>query len=304
MKVNTAPIVLFVYNRPEHTKTTIETLAKNDLAIDSDLFVFSDGPKDSDAVIKVDEVRKILKDSDGFKQIEIVEREVNLGLAANVIDGVSRIVKEYGRVIVLEDDIITAPYFLRYMNMSLDYYQNEKKIWHISGWNYPIDSSGLGDVFLWRVMNCWGWATWSDRWADFERNPASLIRSWSHKMIYKFNLEGANNFWCQVTANQEEKLNTWAVFWYATIFEKNGLCLHPSISLVFNSGHDGSGENCSDNHTFDTNLSTRNNWVFETNLVESRVATNRIKSFYKKTHKPLVQRVFNRILNACKKCKL
>jgi len=79
------------------------------------------------------------------------------------------LLNEYGKIIVLEDDLLTSPYFLKFMNEALEYYKNEKKVWHISGWNYPINNEGLDDVFFWRTMNCWGWATWADRWQYFEK---------------------------------------------------------------------------------------------------------------------------------------
>ena len=101
-----APIVLFTYNRPWHTRQTIEALQKNHLASESVIFIFSDGPKTKEDEPKVEEVRKFLKTIQGFKQIEIIEREKNWGLAKNIIDGVTKVVNEYGKVIVLEDDII------------------------------------------------------------------------------------------------------------------------------------------------------------------------------------------------------
>ena len=165
-----APIVLFTYNRPLHTKQTVQALQKNYLASESELYIYSDGPKDKNATEKVREVREYIKSIDGFKKVTIFERDKNLGLANNIISGVTKIVNEYGKIIVLEDDIVTSKYFLKFMNEALEIYMNEKKVWHISGWNYPLDKDGLGDIFLWRGMNCWGWATWSDRWCFYKKD--------------------------------------------------------------------------------------------------------------------------------------
>jgi glycosyltransferase involved in cell wall biosynthesis len=241
-----AAIVLFTYNRPRHTRQTIEALLKNEPASDSELFVFSDGPKDASDAENVQAVRNYIRTVRGFKKITIIERENNRGLADNIIDGVTRIVNSHGRVIVLEDDIITSPDFLRYMNEALDFYQDETRVWHISGWNYPIDTFGLPDAFLWRVMNCWGWATWQDRWRHFERDPNGLIRRFTKEQIKRFNLDDSHDFWAQVRANAEGRITTWAIFWYAVIFMNNGLCLNPTRSLVRNIGHDGSGVHCGD----------------------------------------------------------
>ena len=126
-----APIVLFVYNRPWHTAQTLEALKKNYLALNSDLFIFSDGPKNEQAKEKVFEVRKLLKTVTGFKKITIIEKETNIGLANSVINGVTEIINEYRKIIVIEDDIITAPYFLKYMNNALDLYETENKFMQI-----------------------------------------------------------------------------------------------------------------------------------------------------------------------------
>ena len=186
--MNLAPIVLFVYNRPWHTKQTIEALQKNELAKDSELFIYSDAPKNKEAEKQVKEVRDYIKTISGFKKVTIIEREKNYGLAKNIIEGVTEIVNKYGKVIVLEDDLITSPYFLRFMNEALNFYENEEKVWHISGWNYPIDTNGLGDAFLWRLMNCWGWATWANRWKYYEKDVDKLIASFTKRDIKRFNL--------------------------------------------------------------------------------------------------------------------
>lgn len=159
-----SPVIIFVYNRLNHTKQTIEALAQNKLAAETDIIIYSDGPKTAIVETKVDELRKYLKKITGFKSITINERKENLGLAKSIVAGVSEVISQHGKVIVLEDDIVTSPFFLTFMNKALDHFENVERVWHISGWNYPIDSSDLDDVFFWRAMNCWGWATWADRW--------------------------------------------------------------------------------------------------------------------------------------------
>ena len=198
-----APIVLFVYNRPSHTQQTVEALQKNELASQSELFIYSDEAKNEDARKSVDEVRSYIDNIDGFKKVMIIERDKNWGLANSIIDGVTKIVNEYGKIIVLEDDLVTSPYFLRFMNDALEFYKDEKKVWHVSGWNYPIETEDLGDVFLWRLMNCWGWATWSDRWSYYEKDTDKVINEFTKEDINRFNLDGAENFFSQVTTNKK-----------------------------------------------------------------------------------------------------
>lgn len=292
--IKLAPIVIFVYNRPIHTRKTIEALIENYLSSESDLYIFSDGPRDKDDIDNINLVRNYIKTIKGFKNITIFERDENLGLAKSIINGVSFVVNKYGEVIVLEDDIVTSPYFLKFMNEGLDFYQHQKKIWHISGWNYPIDAEGLEDVFFWKVMNCWGWATWSDRWNFFEKDPDRLINQWSGENIKDFDLDGSGIFWSQVLANQKKVINTWAIFWYATIYENNGICVNPSQTYVTNIGHDGSGIHCKkDNNYFDKVFNLNKNISFSSDVKISNLATKRVKKYYKSHKKNFFVKVFN-----------
>ena len=293
--MKTAPIVLFVYNRPWHTKQTVEALQRNELAEESELFIYSDAPKCTDDEPNVSEVRKYINTIGGFKKVTIIKREKNWGLAKSIIDGATTLVNQYGKIIVLEDDIVTSPYFLKFMNDALEYYKYEKRVWHISGWNYPIETDGVGDTFLWRTMNCWGWGTWVDRWNYFEKDTDKLIRTFNKKEIKRFNLDGSHRFWNQVLLNKQGKINTWAIYWYATIFKNDGLCLNPSRSLVENIGHDGSGVHCGINEAFKTELNRKKDISFEKSIVENPLAVERVKEFYKSQEKPLMKRIVNKV---------
>ncbi len=293
--MNMAPIILFVYNRPWHTQKIVETLQKNELAKESELFVYSDAAKNEEAQKSVSDVREYLKTIDGFKKVTIIEREKNWGLADSIIDGVTKIVSEYGKIIVLEDDLVTSPYFLKFMNDALEFYENEKKVWHISGWNYPIEADGIDDVFLWRAMNCWGWATWVDRWQYYEKNIEKIIKQFDKKDIKSFNLDGSENFWNQVIENKNRKINTWAIFWYATIFKHDGLCLNPAQTFVENIGHDGSGLHCGKNEAYKCELSLCSNMDLITKLEEDGKAVQRIKTFYRFQKNPLFIRIINKL---------
>ncbi len=293
-----APIVLFVYNRPWHTQQTVEALQKNELANESELFIYSDAAKNENAEAKVNEVREYIKNIDGFKKVTIAEREKNWGLADSIIDGVTKIVNQYGKIIVLEDDLVTSPYFLKFMNEALEFYKDEEKVWHVSGWNYPIDIDRLEDLFLWRVMNCWGWSTWADRWKYYEKNVNNTIKEFSKDDIKRFNIDGVENFWGQVLANKTGKINTWAIFWYATIFKQNGLCLNPSQTFVENIGHDGSGVHCGDSCAFSGSLSMKKQINFDIKIEENSLAVERIQQFYKSQQKSFFVRAINKLARA------
>jgi hypothetical protein len=290
-----APVLLFVYNRPYHTRQTVEALQRNFLASDSELFIYSDAAKsikDKDKA-KVQEIRDYIHAIKGFKQVKIVERENNWGLASSIVDGVTKTINKYGKVIVLEDDLVTSPCFLKFMNDALTLYENEKKVWHISGWNYPISVEDDSDVFLWRVMNCWGWATWSDRWLYYQKNVDAIIAKFDSKMIRQFDLDSSGVFWSQVLANKEGRLDTWAIFWYVAIFLRKGLCLNPSITYVQNIGLDGSGVHCSAVSDEVTSLNMNLNCQFPLTVNESLFVRERIKGYYKNKKNTLGVRLYN-----------
>lgn len=291
--MNISPIILFVYNRPHHTRLTVEALKKNFLSKYSNLYIYSDFQKNISHREDVQKVRSYLKEIEGFKKISIIEREKNYGLAQNIIKGVSSVIKNHGKVIVLEDDMVTSPYFLNFMNDALLFYKHEKRVWSISGWNYPINSKNIGDAFLWRFMNCWGWATWSNRWGHFKKDLVSGEK-FTHDELQRFNIDGVENIYKQIEDNRLSKINTWAVFWYLTIFKKNGLCCNPSMSYVNNIGLDGSGEHCVPDKRYKNLLSTKKRNVFPQKIEENKIALKRIKKFYKPS---LINKIISRIIN-------
>ena len=246
-----APIVLFCYNRPWHTQQTLDALALNELASASDLIVYCDGQKDEsdDKTLQaISETRNVIKSEKRFQSITIVESEINKGLAKSIIEGVTEVVNRYGRIIVLEDDIVTSPGFLTYMNDALKVYQEEEKVMHISGYMYPVKKK-LSETFFIRPTSCWGWGTWKRSWDYFEKDVDNQIKLIEQKRGWKeftFNFSYPS-FKDQLFLNKEGKLNTWAIFWQATVFLKRGVSLHPYPSLVQNIGLDGSGENCEEN---------------------------------------------------------
>lgn len=239
--MNIAPICLFVYNRLDYTKRMVESLQKNLLATESDLFIFSDGPKDDTGREKINLVREYLKTIIGFKTIKIFERTENWGLARSIITGVTEIVNMYGKVIVMEDDLITSPYFLQYMNEALTLYENDNRVISVHGYVYPTKKT-LPETFFLRGADCWGWATWKRGWDLFERDGRKLLAELeSRKLIKQFNLDGAFNF-SEMLKRQIAGLNdSWAIRWHASAFLKEKLTLYPGKSLIENIGQDKSG---------------------------------------------------------------
>ncbi len=241
-----APIVLFVYNRPDHTKQTVEALQKNELAKESKLFIYSDAAKNEDAVAKVNEVREYIKTINGFKKVTIIEREKNWGLANSIIDGVTKIVNEYGKIIVLEDDLVTSPYFLKFMNEALEFYKDEEKVYSITGYSFTDDIQNIDSSYFLSITSSWSWATWAVKWKSFQRDKKALkefvFKQSSNKSAFNFN--DSYDYTSLAKWQLDENIDSWAIYWYFSVFQKNGLTLYPSKSLVHNIGFDGSGVHC------------------------------------------------------------
>jgi acetyltransferase-like isoleucine patch superfamily enzyme len=230
-----APIVLFVYNRPWHTQQTVEALQKNDLAAESHLFIYADGAKNEEALPKVNEVRQFIKTISGFKEITIIERDRNWGIEENVINGVTKIVNEYSKIIVLEDDIVTSPYFLKFMNECLNYYMDNLNIYSINGYMFPIKTDRAETILSYLATSSWGWATWKLKWNSLESDLLQLEFINSNLTLRnRFNFGGYDFI-------SIAKLNTWDIRWYYSVFIRNGLGVFPTKSLCRNIGFDGSG---------------------------------------------------------------
>lgn len=245
------PIILFIYNRPNHTKQTLEALSNNTLASQSDLFIFADGPKNTaskEQLESIKQTRKVAASENWCKSVTLIESETNKGLARSIIEGVTEIINKYGKAIILEDDIITGKYFLEYMNEALEKYQGNKEVWHVTGWRDPIKHTKKNKAYFYPTMDCWSWATWTDRWQYFKKDPLYYKSIFSPQMIESFNVDNTDKgMFSQIEDNITGKINTWAIFWYATIFVNNGLCLGPTKSLCKNIGFDNSGVHCGTN---------------------------------------------------------
>lgn len=288
---NLAPIALFVYNRPQHTERTLQFLQQNELAAQSHLYIFSDGAKTDQDKEKVAEVRKIIKKTEGFKSVKVIESKVNAGLANSVITGVTQLIAEYDQVIVFEDDLVTSPHTLAYFNNALSHYREEEKVMHIGAYMYPLKSDQLSQSFFYRAATSWGWATWGRAWKNFEPDINILIKQFDKKKRAAFSIDNKMNFWKQMLAFKKGKNNSWAIRWYASIFLKGGITLNPSQSLVNNIGHDGTGVHSGINDIYNVIINPKPIVEFPTTIAEDPIAYKAIKSFLIKRKGNMVTRV-------------
>lgn len=238
-----APILLFVYNRPQHVKRALGSLLQNREAAASDLYVFSDAARSVEDAAAVEMVREEIADIQGFRSVSVVERNENFGLARSIIEGVTSIVNRYGRVIVLEDDLVVSPYFLRFMNDALEVYKDEPRVGHIQACDF-IQSAALPDTFLIKWTGSWGWATWQRAWELFNPNGQELLDQLCERRLTKqFDFNGKYGFTRMLRQQIEGKNNSWAIRWNASLFLADVLSLNVGRSLVSNEGLDGSGTN-------------------------------------------------------------
>ena len=291
-----APICLFTYSRISHVKRTVQALLDNRLADSSDLIIFSDGAKSSDDQLAVNEVRAYLCTIKGFKSIEIYRRPYNFGLAASIIDGISKILNTYDKVIVLEDDLVTSKYFLEYMNSALDRFLEDERVISIHGYVYPTKSL-LPEAFFLPGADCWGWATWKRGWGIFNADGQHLLDQLKiRKLERDFDFDGSFPFTKMLQDNIKGKNNSWAIRWHASAFLANKLTLHPGRSLVQNIGNDGSGTHCGGTSDFDIYLSST---PIDFNLVgkveSSKAGMDAFKKFYLNTRVSSVRIFFHSI---------
>ena len=282
-----APIVLFVYNRPDHTLKALEALANNPLAKESTLYIYADGARhgaSNDTLQAIAQTRAILRQKKWCKEVQIIESDVNKGLANSIQQGVTDIIDKHGKIIVLEDDIVTSKGFLKYMNDALDIYENEEKVMHISSFLPLTDESyKLPETFFLHFMSCWGWATWKRAWDTLILDTQKLHDEVANHPNFELFDYKNHTMFLQIEENLNGNMKTWAIKWFSTIFLNQGLCLYPRQSLTRNIGLDGTGENCEDALSEELNTVLADFILVKklNNIEELQVGREYLENFYR-----------------------
>ncbi len=296
---NLAPIGIFVYKRPEHTRRTVEALAKNDLASDSDVFIFSDGHKNEKDAQGVNDVRAYihtLSNKGLFKSVTLIESEKNNGLHDSLIAGVSKLMNEYGKAIIVEDDIETSPDFLRFMNGALDYYREDEKIWSVSGNSFcsrAVEKS-KNDV-LWSYRgDCWGWGSWKDRWDKVDWDISNYDNFIKDKKAQKIFNRGGRDLTMLLQKQINGEIDSWAIIWVFQEYLESMISIAPRNAKVRNIGLDGSGTHRSKNALKQKDFIVEDNWEFDYDLSDKALlrSWNRyfMRSFYRQMIGSIVHR--------------
>lgn len=286
-----APIALFVYKRLWHTQKTVEALSKNTLAPESDLIIFSDGPKNESDISAVEEVRHFTKSISGFRSVELNASETNKGLARSIIAGVTHVVNKYGTVVVVEDDLVTSPYFLDYMNQGLKLYEHDDGVISIHGCMYPVRGV-LPESFFLRGADCWGWATWQRGWALFEADASKLLEELDRRGLVKdFEFGGTYPYRKMLEDQIAGRVDSWAIRWYASAYLKGKMTLYPGVSLVNNIGHDNSGTHSGSSSKYEVALQSERLTLKRIPIVEDTTAKGQIARYFQRLQRLTPNRI-------------
>ena len=278
---DTAPIVVFAYMRADHLQQCIESLLANPEAAASDIVFYCDAPKREHHQPMVDAVRSYVDGLTGFRSIRRVYREQNMGLRRSVMAGVTEVLAEHGRAIVLEDDLVLSPHFLSYMNDGLKRYEHDPRIASIHGYVYPVEGA-LPETFFLKGADCWGWATWSRAWSHFEADGTHLLAELRRRGLTRaFDFDGQFPYTSMLQDQIAGRNSSWAILWYASCFLKDMLTLYPGRSLVRNIGTDSSGTHCGTTDGFSGDASSSRVEVGPIAVEPSAPARDAFVSFFR-----------------------
>lgn len=290
-----APVVLFVYKRLDHTTEVITSLKRCSLAEETDLYIFSDGAKKEEDQAAVHEVRAFLDTiHDGFAKVELVKRKHNVGLARNIIEGVTHVIEQYGRAIVIEDDLVFSPQFLNFMNGALDHYQHHKSIFAITGYNpaMKFPSYYQEKVYLNYRSSSWGWATWADRWAGIDWEVKDFPAFARNKKQQKLFNRPGEDMTDMLFRQMQGHINSWSIRFSYAQFRNNAYTIYPVQSLVANIGTDGSGTHSGTTNRYTVDLSMDEGSIsFPDTLEVDEAIIREFRKFYRFSFKKKVKKM-------------
>ena len=290
-----APLVLFTYNRLEHTRRTVQALRNNDRAAESDLVIYCDGPRNEKDESSVEEVRRFVRSIQGFNEITIFERETNLGLSGSIISGVTEVIGDRGNVIVLEDDHVSSPYFLTFMNEALSAYSDCDSVAAVHGY-FPMTRTKLPDTVLLRFVDCWGWGTWSRSWQLFEKDGQKLLDALRVRKLQRlFNLNESEDFVGMLEQQVSGLNDSWAIRWYASAFLEEKLGVFPGRNLIQHIGWDEGTHSADDRNHYYSPLADRPVQLLKCELRENNRARVAIEEFFRSLKPTLLSRIRARL---------
>jgi len=285
MSESQAPIAIFAFNRPNHLAHCLQSLERCVGLENSEGTIFIDGARnDQEADVVSSSVGVALKFASKYN-FRVEARQENFGLAKSITSGIDEMFSLSSKLIVIEDDLILAKGFLDFMNKGLSRYENNSGVASISGYQYPIERELHTSVFL-RGADCWGWATWKDRWEQTSFSGKELLNQIrTKKLANEFNLEGSNNYVDLLEKQILGEINSWAILWHASMFVQNRLSLYPPYSLVSNEGGDGLGTHFGINQLYSQKISDKMDFSLPSSIEQSEEYRDALIEFYQKNFK-------------------
>jgi len=280
--VNLAPVAVFAWKRPEKLRTLIESLLSCPEAPETDVTVFVDGPRTVSDIDGITAVERLLSVTVGFRSLRVVKSASNLGLSSSLTSGVSRLVTEAGRVIVLEDDLQVSRHFLRFMNDHLDLYADDARVASIHAYVYPHTDIGLPDTFFIRGADCWGWATWNRAWSQFNDDGEHLLSELRRRrLIRAFDFDGTAPYEDMLIDQIAGRNDSWAIKWYASALLAGMLTLYPCHAMAINTGEDGTGTHRGSSRRYAQTLAISAVIPKAIPVQESRAGLKAFKAFFR-----------------------
>jgi len=297
-------VIIFAFNRPQHLSQLFSSIMKcNNNGIELSFYIHIDGPRTKQEALEVSNVHRLcLNFSKSNKNVLIKRKKNNQGLAQSIFSYVGEIAEMVPHFVVLEDDLILHKEFFQFMSDALFEYEVFDDVWHINGWSFPNIDNGSKTYFL-PHMNSWGWATWSNKWKNLITDDEIIFRSMSKNDIYNFNIWGHHNFWRHFQLNKKGRMQTWAIYWYLSIFINKAICVAPPKSLINNIGNDFSGSNSRNNPAFENDLEWDAEILFELEPKMRHEIKIQLIKFYSNKHFSLKARGWRLLLSKYKKIK-
>jgi hypothetical protein len=287
-----SPIAVFAYNRPLHVNRLIDSLLSNELFSRSPVFIYCDGPRDLDDQDAVAQTRSVAHQRLG-SHAQIVESEDNKGLAQSIIAGVTDLCRRYGRVIVLEDDLVLHPRCLDFLNAALRHYADDAAIYHVNAYRYPLPPASTPNFS--RLVSSWGWATWQRAWINFEPDATKLERRIREAdLISVMDFEGTFPYYNMLQNQAKGEIDSWAIRWYASTLLRGGFAICPNVSQVSNYGFDNTGVHCGVSSIFNVELGTASeDWPPQ--VAEDMLTYRQMQAFFRSIRGTFPRRVLRKL---------
>ena len=242
-----APIALFAYKRAAHTARALHSLAQNPEFLASPLYIYCDCARCPADAVDVEETRQVIREWPHPNKT-VIERIDHFGLARSVITGVTDLVARFGKIIVVEDDLVVSTVFLKYLNYGLIHYADDSNVMQLSAHMFPVPIASASDAVMLPFTSSWGWATWDRAWQHFDPSMSGYeVLEGNRALQLKFDLNGSYPYFRMLRQQARGAIDSWAIRWYKSVFFKGGLTLYPRKSLVKNTGF-GQGATHSTRH--------------------------------------------------------